>query len=184
MATPFEEFVNRELPRRSAHLTLAITGYDGDPNGGGAPSIIQSAPLGTWFHEDSEDRWWRRGKAAWVVPGGGMPVNHYIETGALAPGDHVLNDATNWAIIRSVIRAVRVKTDSADWDAWLYVGTFDEDALTTIRLTEDPDNVYSGDQDLTVDRQYNPGDVNVKLRYTDNAGSDTATFRIEGEERA
>lgn len=72
MATPFEEFVNRELPRRSAHLTQAITGYDGDPNDGGAPAIIQSAPLGTWFHEASEDRWWRKlNSGAWELGGGG-----------------------------------------------------------------------------------------------------------------
>jgi hypothetical protein len=60
----FEDFVNLELPRRSALLTKAITSYDADPNLGGAPAIIQGAPLGTWFYEETANKWWRRKGAA------------------------------------------------------------------------------------------------------------------------
>ena len=60
----YEDFVALELPRRSALLTKAITSYDADPNLGGAPAIIQGAPLGTWFYEETANRWWRRRGAA------------------------------------------------------------------------------------------------------------------------
>jgi hypothetical protein len=72
----FEDFVNLELPRRSTLLTKAITSYDADPNLGGAPSIIQSAPLGTWFYEETANKWWRKTSstpASWTdqTAGGG-----------------------------------------------------------------------------------------------------------------
>lgn len=63
--TAFEDFLQLELPRRSALLTLGITGYDGDPNDGGAPSIIQNAPFGTWFREETLARWWRKTETVW-----------------------------------------------------------------------------------------------------------------------
>lgn len=74
--TAFEDFVNLELPRRSTFLTKAITSYDADPNLGGAPAILQGAPLGTWFYEETADKWWRKKNATptgWVdvSPGGG-----------------------------------------------------------------------------------------------------------------
>jgi hypothetical protein len=56
MATPYETFVNRELPRRPALLTFANTGYSGDPNDVAAPAIISSAPMGTMYI-DSDVRW-------------------------------------------------------------------------------------------------------------------------------
>lgn len=49
----FEDFVNIELPRRSAFLTVEITGYDDDPNGGGAPAILTGAPKGTWYYRET-----------------------------------------------------------------------------------------------------------------------------------
>lgn len=45
----FENFVNLELPKRPPMLTLANTGYDGDPNGGGAPVVVANSPQGTFF---------------------------------------------------------------------------------------------------------------------------------------
>lgn len=71
MATPFEEFVNRELPRRSALLTLALTSWDDNPNLGGAPAIISGAPLGTWYHENTADVYWRKYKTSWQIIGSG-----------------------------------------------------------------------------------------------------------------
>jgi len=70
----FETFVNTELPRRSTLITKAITGYDSDPNLGGAPAIIQSAPLGTWFYEETANKWWRKttsSPASWTDQTGG-----------------------------------------------------------------------------------------------------------------
>lgn len=82
MATPFEEFVNRELPRRSALLTVAITGYDGDPNDPGAPAIIQSSPLGTFYQQESPATFWRKNPAgSWdqVAAGGGGGAGVNVE---------------------------------------------------------------------------------------------------------
>ncbi len=68
---PFRDFVNLELPRRSALLTKGITGYDGNPNSVAAPAIIQGAPLGTWFREETASVWWRKTELVWVeVPTG------------------------------------------------------------------------------------------------------------------
>jgi hypothetical protein len=49
VSTPFEDFVTVELPVRAAMLTLARCGYDGDPNGGGAPAMVANAPIGTMY---------------------------------------------------------------------------------------------------------------------------------------
>jgi hypothetical protein len=74
----FELFVNTELPRRSAHLTVGIAGYDGDPNDGGAPSILKNSPQGTWYQRETPAVVWYRkeiggigGATSWVVPSGG-----------------------------------------------------------------------------------------------------------------
>lgn len=72
----YEDYVNLEMPRRSTLLTKVITGYDADPNLGGAPAILQEAPLGTWFYEEGGNTWWRKrdaGATDWVdmTPGGG-----------------------------------------------------------------------------------------------------------------
>jgi hypothetical protein len=73
----FETFVNTELPRRSAHLTVSITGYDGDPNNVAAPDILKNSPQGTWYQRESpENVWYRKqiggspGATSWTVPGG------------------------------------------------------------------------------------------------------------------
>lgn len=68
--TAFEDFVNLELPRRSAFLTYEITSYDGDPNDGSAPAILQGAPKGTWFLQQTGSIYWRKRTSAadsWVI---------------------------------------------------------------------------------------------------------------------
>lgn len=62
----FEDFVNLELPRRPTLLNYEITGYDGDPNGGGAPAIVQNSPKGTLFLQNTGFILWikRSGTAA------------------------------------------------------------------------------------------------------------------------
>jgi len=73
----FETFVNRELPRRSALLTVAITGYDGEPTNVAAPAILQSSPIGTeYIQETPQITFWRKnntGAFDWIQddPGGG-----------------------------------------------------------------------------------------------------------------
>ena len=60
MATPYEEFVNRELPRRPVMLTYTITGYDGDPNAVIAPTIVSNAPAGSFYLEQTTRILWRK----------------------------------------------------------------------------------------------------------------------------
>lgn len=73
----FETFVNTELPRRSAHLTVGITGYDGDPNDGSAPDVLKLSPKGTWYQRETPAVVWYRkevsgigGATSWVIPAG------------------------------------------------------------------------------------------------------------------
>jgi len=83
MATPFEEFVNRELPRRAALLTVEIAGYDGDPNDGGAPAILQNAPAGTQYQRGSGTFYRKRTAAPgmWNEDEGGESVTPARTTG-------------------------------------------------------------------------------------------------------
>jgi hypothetical protein len=67
----YESFVNLELPRRPVTLTLALTGWDADPNGGGAPAVIANAPVGTWFRELTATKWWRKSETVWEESGSG-----------------------------------------------------------------------------------------------------------------
>lgn len=48
MGTPFENFVNFEIPRRPVMFSFDITGYDGDPNDNAVPPF-SNAPRGTFF---------------------------------------------------------------------------------------------------------------------------------------
>ena len=45
----FEDFVTTELPLRPALLIHSDVGYDGDPNSGSAPAVIQGSPVGTFY---------------------------------------------------------------------------------------------------------------------------------------
>ncbi len=70
--TAFEDFVNLELPRRSSFLTVAIAGFDGDPNSASAPDILKGAPVGTWYQRDTPIKIYRKLTASatgWDVEG-------------------------------------------------------------------------------------------------------------------
>jgi hypothetical protein len=72
---PFRDAINTELPRRSALLTVALAAYDGDPNDGGAPDILQLAPIGTEYLRETPDRVFYRkansGPTDWQIVGAG-----------------------------------------------------------------------------------------------------------------
>lgn len=99
MATPFEEFVQTELPRRSVFLYPAIVGgYDADPNLVGAPDILKNSPKGTWYYEESAGKWWRKRSSAsadWSdqTGGGGVPgtVDQREETFTPTLGQTIFN---------------------------------------------------------------------------------------------
>lgn len=84
----FEDFVNLELPRRSAFLTVAIAGFDGDPNDVGAPDILKNAPVGTWYLQETggpiEHRKLTASATGWVASAGGGVTIFATEIGLLA----------------------------------------------------------------------------------------------------
>lgn len=55
-----QAYTNLEMPRRIVLLTVTITGYDGNPNDGGAPDIIKNAPVGTFYLQLTPERLWRK----------------------------------------------------------------------------------------------------------------------------
>jgi hypothetical protein len=62
-----QAYVNLELPRRTVLLTVTITGYDGDPNDGGAPAIINNAPVGTYYLQETPETMWRKNASGiWI----------------------------------------------------------------------------------------------------------------------
>jgi hypothetical protein len=95
----FEDFVNLELPRRPALLTYEITGYQGDPNDGGAPAILQGAPKGTFYLRNTDQVLWRKaatGTTTWVVVGGsGSSTWTAASPGSEVVGDFVYISAAN-----------------------------------------------------------------------------------------
>lgn len=102
----FEAFVNTELPRRSAHLNFAITGYDADPNDGGAPAIITNAPVGTWFREQTAGRWWRKTETLWQdQSSGGAGGGALIYQPGSGENGPVIYDA--WADLMTALNAQR-----------------------------------------------------------------------------
>ena len=72
--TAFEDFVNLELPRRPVMLTVANTGYDADPNAGGAPDTLKLAPIGSFYLQETPVTIYQKltpGATGWVNVGGG-----------------------------------------------------------------------------------------------------------------
>ena len=85
--TAFEDFVNLELPRRSAFLTVAITGFDGDPNDAGAPAILKGAPTGSWYLRETPLRSFFRkedsGSTDWINQSPSQILSPFETTGPM-----------------------------------------------------------------------------------------------------
>jgi hypothetical protein len=104
MPTALETYVGTELNRRPAYLTVAICSYDGDPNEVAAPAIIDNAPAGTFYGQETPDQVWQKNPAGtWTVVSG-------IDLSAV--GEDILPSADNvsdlgsalkrWAEVRAV----------------------------------------------------------------------------------
>jgi len=68
--TAFEDYLQAELPKRSALETYETVSYDGDPNSGSAPAALQGAPKGTWFLQQTGTIFWRKRTSAansWII---------------------------------------------------------------------------------------------------------------------
>lgn len=92
MGTPFEDFLNLELPKRPVMLTTVSAAYDGDPNSLVAPAIIANSPQGTFYLRATGNVLYKKNDAAsgtWeAVSGGGTggsgvltsDITYYVAT--------------------------------------------------------------------------------------------------------
>lgn len=74
----FSTYVNAELPRRVAVLTEDITGWDNTPNSVSAPDVVNSAPKGTLFLQETESLLWQKLSPlprTWQLVGGSTIVS-------------------------------------------------------------------------------------------------------------
>lgn len=70
----FEDFVTLELPKRPTMLTTANTGYDNNPNLGGAPAVISGSPTGTFYLRATGNVLYKKNSSSagtWEVVGAG-----------------------------------------------------------------------------------------------------------------
>lgn len=119
-----------------------------------------------------------------IIAAIGGTMSKWIKVTGQAPGNLTLNDGTNWGINYSFISGIQVETSSTNWDLWLCEdNTFTTSAQESRLLAS---GRGSGKTDLTVLREYNPGDANVYLKYIDNdaGGPYNADFYITGAERS
>lgn len=122
MATPFESFVQTELPLRPVMLTVDNTGYSGDPNDSGAPAMIKSAPKGTFYLQSTGNALWKKndpGAGNWgaVAGSGGGGVTVYATEVALlaaTPANSTIGYATDTNTFWYRRSAVWSKASSTD----------------------------------------------------------------------
>lgn len=150
----FEDFVNLELPRRPTLLTQEITSYQGDPNAGGAPSIIQNSPKGTFYLNNSDAGLWRKTTASvgsWQLVGGGSkdettaPITYYVNGSSGNDANDGLTSGSAFATIQHAIslipRVIRhlvtVNVASGNYQGFFIAGR-------TIDPAPDPTNSLAG----------------------------------------
>jgi len=144
----FEDFVNRELPRRSSTLTTELTGYDDDPNDAAAPSIIQSAPKGTWYLRETPKYIWYRKNPDGVWE---LNSNKLVDTTIYV--DSVSGDDTNPGTSASPIQSHQRATELVGIAGWGVVvqyaaGDYPIEANDPTNFYE---NAYAGHVDTPVD---------------------------------
>lgn len=169
----FESFVTLELPRRSAHLTVSITGYDGDPNNVAAPDILKNSPQGTWYQRESPEVVWYRkkvsgspGATSWVVPGG---TGADLTFDANCPSGAAVGDAV-YVSGAKVGGVVQVATcDITSYSAMPAVGVIISKASTTDCTVQ-----YAGE--VTIFSSLTPG----RVYMIDQNGEPTSSLPAPG----
>jgi hypothetical protein len=112
----------------------------------------------------------------------GCPAYIFIKTTAQPEGDLHLSDATNWAVSKALIKAVRVVTSSTDWDLYLLQNDNGHSAndgnIPEIQIME----AGNGNADIFLNLPYEDedGSDEVHLYYSDNSGANTADIYIIG----
>jgi len=87
----FETFIGSELPLRPAMLTQEVCGYSGDPNSGGAPSIVANAPKGTFYLRETDYALWKKtspSPGTWSVVATSSGGTTFTETDITIPIDY------------------------------------------------------------------------------------------------
>ena len=89
MPTDFETYVTTEIPKRSVMLTYSNTGYDGDPNASGAPTVVKGVNRGSFYLQLTGNVLWKKNSASpgtWEqvgVHGDFLPLTGGTLTGTL-----------------------------------------------------------------------------------------------------
>ncbi|MHA1852574.1 MAG: hypothetical protein ACTSUF_03595 [Candidatus Heimdallarchaeaceae archaeon] len=90
-----------------------------------------------------------------------------------------VSDATNWNTDNAIIKHIKITTSSTDWDLTIYS---DSDGTSGMFGSIDLVKNANGNLDISLDLPYkdNDGAQRVHLKFTDNAGSNTATCLVMG----
>ncbi len=90
-----------------------------------------------------------------------------------------VSDATNWNTDNAIIKHIKITTNSTDWDLTIYC---DSDGTSGMFSSIDLVKNANGNLDIEVDLPYKDNDNSkqVHLKFTDNAGSNTATCLVMG----
>ena len=92
--------------------------------------------------------------------------NIYINSTPQNEGNLTLSDGVHWNKQYSFINGIKVVTTSTNWDLWLCETNEFSTSLITSRLISAS---RSGSYDISLLREYNSIDTNVRLIYTDNS---------------
>lgn len=134
-----------------------LTGLASDPVGSEVAMVVRNIPSGIQKISEGDEL--------------------YLLTGALAPGNITLNDATNWNAARVYIRDISVNTVSTNYNISICQDNgFDSTSPTTREVIANG----SGNTVIPVNMFNASATSSLFLKYTDNSGSATAKFFITG----
>jgi len=129
-------------PSTVAAFISVTTSYEGDPNDGGAPTIIQNANVGSMYRRSSSEKiWWRR-TSSWVevTPGG------FGSTGTPAAGNiaywYDANTVTGVSDLYWDNTAKELRVAAAAKYRWLNRSEITSPADGDILLTDDAGNSF------------------------------------------
>ncbi|MEA2038102.1 MAG: hypothetical protein U9O94_11445, partial [Nanoarchaeota archaeon] len=123
-----------------------------------------------------------------AVSSGGSVIQSFMYISLIAQGQvegdlHLTNSLT-WATSLSLIKNVKVITNSSDWDLYILQngnGYALDDALVPAKMLMVGGNL---DEEISIDYSYKDEDLSdtIHLYWVDNAGTETADFYITGIE--
>lgn len=109
MPTALETLFTAELVRRPAYITATVAAYDGDPNDVAAPALLDDAPAGTEYQEETPDRLWKKDAGGtWVLVGATIDLSAVAEDVLPAANNtYDLGSASyQWADVRATAATI------------------------------------------------------------------------------